>query len=184
MIFTATYSDGSSKAVTGYDISLSCALSITDTTVEIRYTENGVTKHVNLIIQVNPTGPVVYKIITGKNQTVFTEADSAMFASSADFSKFDHVEVDGRTVAKKYYTAESGSTVITFNKEFISKKLDLGSHTIEIVSNDGSAKADFTVADPIPRTGDSAAPFLWLGISMLSMLGILMLRKRSLNESR
>ena len=173
MIVTATYSDGSSKPVIGYDISPFGALSITNTTVEIRYTENGVTKHVNLIIRVNPTGPVVYKIITGKSQTVLTEADSAMFASDADFSKFDHVEVDGRTVAKKYYTAESGSTVIIFTRDYI-KTLRRGEHKLTIVSDDGSASTIFMVSAPLPPTGDNAHPALLLMLLLTSM-GMLLL---------
>lgn len=111
---------------------------------------------------------IVYHIILGTEQTVFTDADSAKFASDADFSKFDHVEVDGRSVEKKYYAAESGSTVVTFNQDFI-KTLEVGKHSIEIVSSDGSASTGFTVkakqqsADPVsPQTGDNSMFYLWL----------------------
>ena len=119
-----------------------------------------------------------YKIILGMNQTVYTDANSAKFASDADFSKFDHVEVDGKTVAKKYYTAESGSTVITFNRKFI-KTLSIGKHKLTIVSKDGSAKTSFNVADPLPKTGDTATPFLWLGMCMLAIFSVLMLRRKA-----
>ncbi len=62
MIVTATYNDGSCRPVTGYEISPSDNLSTTDTTLEIRYTENGVTKTANLVIQVNPLPPMAYTV--------------------------------------------------------------------------------------------------------------------------
>lgn len=117
--------------------------------------------------------PDDYKIIIGINQTIFTNADSAKFASNADFSKFDHVEVDGKTVAKKYYTAESGSTVITFNRNFI-KTLSIGEHKLTIVSKDGNASTDFTVSGTLPKTGDQANPTL-LMMLLLASLGALLL---------
>ena len=86
--------------------------------------------------------------------------------------------MDGKTVAKKYYAAESGSTVITFNREFI-KTLSIGEHKLTIVSKDGSAKTSFNVADPLPKTGDTATPFLWLGMCMLAIFSVLMLRKKA-----
>ncbi|MCQ2458305.1 MAG: chitobiase/beta-hexosaminidase C-terminal domain-containing protein, partial [Clostridia bacterium] len=145
-------------------------------TVKVTFTAgNGVTGSCVITVKADP---IQYKIIQGTDQTVFTNADRAVFASDADFSKFDHVEVDGKTVAKKYYTAESGSTVITFNKEFI-KTLSVGKHTMTIVSKDGSAKTSFNVADPHPKTGDSSTPFLWLGMCMLAIFSVLTLRKKA-----
>ena len=145
-------------------------------TVKVTFTAgNGVTGSCVITVKADP---IQYKIIRGADQTVFTNADRAVFASDADFSKFDHVEVDGKTVAKKYYTAESGSTVITFNKEFI-KTLSVGKHTMTIVSKDGSAKTSFNVADPLPKTGDSSTPFLWLGMCMLAIFSVLTLRKKA-----
>ena len=173
MIITAAYSDGSSKPVTDYTFTPSGALSVTDTSVEIRYTEGGETKTVSLIIKVEPAGPVPYRIIIGMNQTVYTDADSAKFASDADFSKFDHIEVDGKTVARKYYTAESGSTVITFNRKFI-KTLSIGKHKLTIVSKDGSASTTFAVNKPTPPTGDSTNPAL-LVMLMLGSIGMILL---------
>lgn len=139
-------------------------------------TSNGVSGSCVITVK---TDPIQYKIIQGADQTVFTNANQAVFASNADFSKFKSVKVDGVEVAKKYYTAASGSTVITFNKEFVSNKLKVGTHSIEIVSTDGSAKANFTVAKPLPKTGDTATPFLWLGICMLTIFSILMLHKKA-----
>ncbi len=114
-----------------------------------------------------------YKVIIGMDQTVYTNATSAKFASNADFSKFDHVEVDSGIVANKYYTAESGSTVITLNQEYI-KTLSIGEHTLTIVSKDGSASTTFMVDEPSPQTGDSTNLAL-LTMLLLSSAGMFLL---------
>ena len=44
MVVTANYADGSAKAVTGYTVSPSGALTVNDASVTVTYTENGVTK--------------------------------------------------------------------------------------------------------------------------------------------
>lgn len=53
MVITATYSDGSSKAVTGYTFSPVTALTTSDTTITITYTEGGVTKTTTQAITVS-----------------------------------------------------------------------------------------------------------------------------------
>ena len=127
--------------------------------------------------------PIAYKVIRGANQTVFTNASSAVFTSNADYSKFDHVEVDGKTVAKKYYKATSGSTIITFNREFI-KTLKTGSHKLTIVSRDGSASTTFTVKDPSPRTGDRTSPALLLMLLLAGAGMILFLRAGARKQTK
>lgn len=185
MIVTANYSDGSSKVVTNYTFTPSGALLVTDTKVEISYVENGETKSASLDIKVNPKNPVDYEIITGASQTIYTNADSATFASSADFSLFDYVEVDGKTVDSKYYTAKSGSTVITLNREFI-RTLSIGNHTLTIVSKDGKASTTFIVDSPIPATGESINTTTLIAIFMLVSGGLIALyqaKKRNKNHS-
>lgn len=124
-----------------------------------------------------------YELKEGMNRTIFTNSNSAKFASDADFIKFDHVEADGRTVAKKYYTSESGSTVITFNQDYI-KTLQTGAHTLTIVSTDGSASTGFTVSVPLPPTGDRAHPALLIMLLFASVGTILLTsaRARKRNE--
>lgn len=112
-----------------------------------------------------------YKIIKGANQTILKNATSAVFASDAPFDKFVRVEVDGKKVSSKYYTAKSGSTVITFNKAYISK-LAKGKHTLCIVSADGSASTIFWLKT-VPVTGDDYAPLLWA--MLLPVSGALLL---------
>ena len=135
----------------------------------------------NVVFQVEDgsieiTPPKSYQIVAGAEQVVLTTADSAKFASDADLSRFDHVEVDGKTVERKYYTAGSGSTVITFNRDFI-KSLNVGKHTLRIVSTDGSADTEFFV-ESVPRTCDNSRIGLWL--ALLACAGtVLMLSVRT-----
>lgn len=118
---------------------------------------------------------VEYKIIKGANQKILTTADSALFASNADYSKFVRVEVDGKTVGTEFYKAESGSTEVTFNKKFIGT-LSVGKHSLTIVSSDGSASTEFQVVKDSPNTGDTSHLELTLVIMITSLFaGILAL---------
>ena len=66
------------------------------------------------------------------------------FKSNAAFSDFIGVEVDGRPLDEKNYTATEGSTVVTFKEEYAAA-LPAGEHTIGIVSANGTASTAFTV---------------------------------------
>ena len=168
MVVTATYSDGSTKTVTGYTVSPDGALAVTDTAVEISYTENGETKTANVTIKVDPVPPVDYKIIEGANQMIYENADSAVFRSNADFDKFLYVEVDGKKLGKEDYVCYEGSTVVILKASFI-KTLGVGDHTLRIVSNDGSATTKFTIK-ALPPTGDNT-PVALLTLALLAALG-------------
>ena len=177
MVVNALYA----KPITGYSLSPLKNLQKTDTDVTVTYTENGVTK---TALQPITVGPVKepYKIIVGADQVVLTTANSAVFSLNADFSKFVRVEVDGETVPAKYYTAKSGSTVITFNREYISK-LTEGKHTLRIVSTDGSASTGFKVTS-LPKTGDQTNPTLLMMLLLASMGTLLLVaaKTRKRNE--
>ncbi len=84
-----------------------------------------------------------HHIIEGGYQT-HNQGQALRFRSTADFSKFVEVKVDDTTVDPANYTATEGSTIITFTPEY-SATLANGEHTIEVVSNDGSATAPFTI---------------------------------------
>ena len=66
------------------------------------------------------------------------------FKSNAAFSDFIGVEVDGRPLDEKNYTATEGSTVVTFKEEYAAA-LPAGEHTIGIVSVNGTSSTVFTV---------------------------------------
>ena len=67
---------------------------------------------------------------------VFAESKNAIFRIDADFSLFDgKLYIDGILVDAKNYKAESGSTFITLNKEYVDT-LSVGEHTIKVEFSD------------------------------------------------
>lgn len=120
---------------------------------------------------------IVYEVTEGANQKyVITKNSKAKFKINADYSLFDgKVYVDGVLVDSKNYTSESGSTIITFKKEFVDS-LSAGEHTLKVTFTDGGeATTTFTVANIIPeinnpKTGDNIALYIVTGV--LSMIGL------------
>ena len=127
--------------------------------------------------------PKEYEFIEGSNQ-IYTidESKNAIFRIGADFSLFDgRVYIDGTLIDAKNYKAESGSTVITLNKEYVDA-LSVGEHAIKAEFSDGGlATTKFEVkAKQIntekteditnPQTGDNIGTYIIL--SIISALGI------------
>ena len=127
--------------------------------------------------------PKEYKFTEGANQ-IYTidESKNAIFRIAADFSLFDgKLYIDGILVDAKNYKAESGSTVITLNKEYVDT-LSVGEHTIKVeFSDNGSAITKFEVkAKQVntektenitnPQTDDNIGIYIML--SIISVLGI------------
>ena len=127
--------------------------------------------------------PKEYKFTEGANQ-IYTidESKNAIFRINADFSLFDgKLYIDGTLIDAKNYKAESGSTVITLNKEYVDT-LSIGEHTIKVEFSDGgSATTKFEVkakqvntekTEDItnPQTGGNIGTYIIL--SIISVLGI------------
>ncbi len=80
----------------------------------------------------------------------------------ADYSKFNGVYVDGKLVDPKYYDVKSGSTIITFKKEYM-KSLSEGNHTILVDFTDGESVVSLSVIDSDnPVTVDQINYYLFL----------------------
>lgn len=108
------------------------------------------------LLQEKPVEPEQpqYSVIQGAGQQVTPDQD-AVFASGADYSKFVKVLIDGVEVSGDYYVVTEGSTVVTLKKEYLAT-LTEGTHTISIVSTDGTASTEFTVKkDQDVKPGDS-----------------------------
>jgi hypothetical protein len=88
-------------------------------------------------------GSVTYEMLDKPTETI-TLANPLTFKSSADKSKFVKVQIDGIAVSSECYSIKSGSTIISLYGEYVNT-LSNGSHEIEIVSEDGSAKANFNI---------------------------------------
>ncbi|MBQ0097870.1 MAG: hypothetical protein KBS62_02900 [Oscillospiraceae bacterium] len=115
-----------------------------------------------------------YRIISGAN-TAWTKGskEGLVFVSNAEFDLFDSVKIDGKTISSDYYSAKEGSTSIMLKPSFL-ETLNTGTHSIEIVSKDGSAETSFTIKSQTspnspesgngksPATGDNNHVFLWM----------------------
>ena len=117
------------------------------------------------------------EIINGKGMSIAAgETKELTFRSNADFSDFIRVELDGKTLDAKYYTAKEGSTIITLKADYVAS-LSAGNHTIGIVSTSGTATTEFTVNvqtasdNGSPKTGDNSNLLLWLALMILSASG-------------
>ena len=142
--------------------------------VDDKLTLSNITANMELEVVVEK---IIYEVTEGANQKyVITKNSEAKFKINADYSLFDgKVYVDGILVDSKNYTSESGSTIITFKKEFVDS-LSAGEHTLKVIFTDGGeAITTFTVANVTPeidnpKTGDNIALYIVTGV--LSMIGL------------
>lgn len=75
-------------------------------------------------------------------------------------SSFKGITIDGKALIQgKDYTAVSGSTIITFNADYL-KSLSVGKHTVVMKYDSGDVEAGLTVIDRDPDTAnpDATAP--------------------------
>ena len=131
-----------------------------------------------------PAPKQIPKIISGDNAIVTqSEQKELSFTSDADFSFFLRAELDGQTLDAANYTTKAGSTIVTLNASYVAT-LPAGTHTLSIVSLNGTATATFTV-NPVsvdtdttiksPKTSDQNYLILWITLLCLgSSAGILM----------
>lgn len=85
------------------------------------------------------------KFIFGENQKIkLNSNENLIFEMDANVKDFINAYVDEHLVDKSMYTVKKGSTIITFNKEFI-KTLKEGSHDIKFEFKTGLAKTKLIV---------------------------------------
>ena len=131
------------------------------------------------------------EIIKGKGQSITAgEKKVLSFTSNAAFSDFVRVELDGKTLDEKNYTAKEGSTVVTLKADYVAT-LSAGKHTIGVVSENGTASTTFTVnAKSVvdndtnspqtgdndtksPQPGDNSHMALWFALLFVSGAGVI-----------
>ena len=157
----------------------------------------------------NPEKPTQkkYKVIEGAGSVYTLEKDKSLTVrSDGEYKKFVNVEIDGKVVDSKNYTAWSGSTYVKFKKEFMNT-LAAGDHTVRFNYKDGYATAVLTVVQKdgtkteaapsadtnkakdqtanatvtAPKTGDTFQPALWaaiLGISVVGLFGMAVVSRK------
>lgn len=127
----------------------------------------------------NDTTQPVYKFIEGANSSWMQNDDGTLtFRANGDFDKFTGVKVDGLLIDEKYYSAVSGSTVVTLKNDYL-KTLAVGTHSLTVTYTDGDCSTNFEIkstqnpvineqtSDPntqptSPQTGDNSNMLLWV----------------------
>ena len=110
---------------------------------------------------------------TNKSATDYPGGEYGLvFRSTAAFSTFQGVQVDGKTLAKSNYTAEEGSTVVYLKAAYL-KTLAAGKHTITILSTAGNTSMDFTIGgkSSSPKTFDAGVG-IYAVTAVLSVTGM------------
>ena len=120
-------------------------------------------------------GPSITAVLNGTNKsaTDYPGGDYGLvFRSTAAFSTFQGVQVDGKTLAKSNYTAEEGSTVVYLKAAYL-KTLAAGKHTVTILSTSGNTSMDFTVGgkSSSPQTFDAGVG-IYAVTAVLSVTGM------------
>ena len=98
--------------------------------------------------------------VQGSQNTVY-------FHSSNTFTSFKKVLVDNKEISADCYTATEGSIVITFKPEYLNT-LAVGTHSISIVSEEGTAITNLTV-QAVPTTPTPSEPSTTQGESTTTL---------------
>lgn len=148
---------------------------------------------------------IKYEITAGADQTVKENFDGTVtITCNGELSKFVSVSVDGKNVDSKYYSLKSGSTILTFTKEYVNS-LSVGKHNVHFNYTDGYAETSLTIKtaqtdnepsddtddkqpdnqtpdedgkDEVPKTGDNT-PIAWLfALMLISGTGLCITHKK------
>ena len=123
-----------------------------------------------------------YEFLEGENQKYTLNKDSNMtFRIDANYSLFDKVYIDNELVDISNYKVTEGSTIITFNKEFVSK-LSVGKHTLKVMFSNGEASTEFSVVKEVvenPKTIDNIEKYIAIGIvAVIGVVGCVLILKK------
>ena len=129
------------------------------------------------------------EIIAGANGTWQKGSEKGYsVTSSAAYSDFQKIQVDGKDLSASHYTVEEGSTVVTLKASYL-ETLSVGKHTLSVVSQTGTATTNFTIqAAPAaedtqsPQTGEGNEILLWM--TLLAMAGAGLCVARSVTKKR
>ena len=89
----------------------------------------------------------IYKITDGENQTHTKTVDGDLTVTcNGNVDLLVGIEVDGEMIDPSQYKIVSGSTILTLLKDYLDS-LDVGTHTLRFVYEDGSAETEFTILE-------------------------------------
>lgn len=149
------------------------------------------------------TPKFVYEILEGAGSSHEEEtSDTITIKANGKFEKFKGIKVDGKDVDKKYYTAKSGSTIVTLSADYLNT-IAVGEHKIAFVYDDGEVETTFKIAEKnntdtsnntqdnnknnpsTPKTGDESNMTLWIvGLTISGILFVIILGCKSKGTRR
>lgn len=124
----------------------------------------------------SPSTPTITALLTAKDAKSATDYSGGIygltFRSTASFSSFRGVQVDGKTLDKSNYIAEEGSIEVYLKAVYL-QTLAAGKHTVTILSTEGDATAEFTIggSSASPKTTDPGVA-LYAAAALLSTAGL------------
>lgn len=124
----------------------------------------------------SPSTPTITALLTAKDAKSAMDYSGGIygltFRSTASFSSFRSVQVDGKTLDKSNYIAEEGSIEIYLKAVYL-QTLAAGKHTVTILSTEGNATAEFTIggSSASPKTTDPGVA-LYAAAALLSTAGL------------
>lgn len=130
----------------------------------------------------SPSTPTITALLTAKDAKSATDYSGGIygltFRSTASFSSFRGVQVDGKTLDKSNYIAEEGSIEVYLKAVYL-QTLAVGKHTVTILSTEGDATAEFTIggSNASPKTTDPGVA-LYAAAALLSTAGLAWISKR------
>ena len=120
------------------------------------------------------SGPYITPLLTAPDAKSATDYSGGIygltFKSSAGFSSFQGVQVDGKTIDKSCYIAEEGSIEVYLKAVYL-RTLAAGKHTVTILSSQGNTTAEFTIGglNTAPKTFDAGVAVY--GVTAVLSLG-------------
>ena len=119
------------------------------TTTEEGFTGDVHCKNCSILLKagtVVPKIPIVVFRMTTQTEDTYRRNSSLglIFVSNASLDTFVRVEINGSIVDPQSYVLEEGSTKVTLKPEYL-ETLPNGKHTVTIVSDAGTASAQFYV---------------------------------------
>ena len=100
------------------------------------------------------------------------------FRSTAAFSGFKGVQVDGRTIAAANYVAEDNGGIEVYLKVVYLRTLKDGRHTVTILSDAGNVTMNFTIGGVDSPTTFDAGIGAYIGMALASVGGMAWMRRR------
>ena len=100
------------------------------------------------------------------------------FRSTAAFSSFKGVQVDGRTIAAANYVAEDNGGIEVYLKAVYLRTLKDGRHTVTILSDAGNVTMNFTIGGVDSPTTFDAGIGAYIGMALASVGGMAWMRRK------